>query len=80
MHLRSVLEDTRLLFGLFKLFSIMLVLVGLGFVDILLTGVVSSYGFDLQETYMLRSVEGDGEMKDLAGTYTSNWSKPHCEL
>lgn len=79
MHLRSVLEDTRLLFGLFKLFSIMLVLVGLGFVDVLPTGVVS-YVFDLQENYMLRSVEGDGEMKDLAGTYTSNWSKPHREL
>lgn len=34
VHLRSVLEDPRLLFGLFKLFSIMLGLVGLGFVDV----------------------------------------------
>ncbi|XP_057797688.1 two-pore potassium channel 3-like [Salvia miltiorrhiza] len=40
-----------------KLFSIMFVLVGFGFIDILLTGMVS-YMLDLQENYLLRSIKG----------------------
>ncbi|KAI4372041.1 hypothetical protein MLD38_010326 [Melastoma candidum] len=39
-----------------KLFSILFVLIGFGFVDILLTGMVS-YVLDLQESYLLRNVK-----------------------
>lgn len=39
-----------------KLFSIMFVLVGFGFIDILLTGMVS-YMLDLQENYLLRTIK-----------------------
>ncbi|NP_001312521.1 two-pore potassium channel 3-like [Nicotiana tabacum] len=39
-----------------KLFSILFVLVGFGFIDILLTGMVS-YVLDLQENYLLRSIK-----------------------
>lgn len=46
-----------------KLFSIMFVLVGFGFIDILLSGMVS-YVLDLQENYLLRSVKGVGEKKE----------------
>ncbi|XP_027087807.1 two-pore potassium channel 3 isoform X1 [Coffea arabica] len=42
-----------------KLFSIMFVLVGFGFVDILLTGMVS-YVLDLQENYLLRTLKNGG--------------------
>ncbi|XP_010243698.1 PREDICTED: two-pore potassium channel 3-like isoform X1 [Nelumbo nucifera] len=42
-----------------KVFSIMFVLVGFGFVDILLTGMVS-YVLDLQESMLLRAVKGGG--------------------
>lgn len=42
-----------------KLFSIMFVLVGFGFIDILLTGMVS-YVLDLQETYLLKTIKGGG--------------------
>ncbi|KAF8408962.1 hypothetical protein HHK36_005032 [Tetracentron sinense] len=42
-----------------KLFSIMFVLVGFGFIDILLTGMVS-YVLDLQENLLLRTVKGGG--------------------
>ncbi|XP_051136230.1 two-pore potassium channel 3-like isoform X2 [Andrographis paniculata] len=42
-----------------KLFSITFVLVGFGFIDILLTGVVS-YMLDLQENYLLRTIKGSG--------------------
>ncbi|KAM5587758.1 two-pore potassium channel 3-like [Rosa sericea] len=45
-----------------KLFSIMFVLVGFGFIDILLSGMVA-YVLDLQESYLLRSVKGVGEKK-----------------
>ncbi|XP_042040117.1 LOW QUALITY PROTEIN: two-pore potassium channel 3-like [Salvia splendens] len=38
-----------------KLFSVLFVLVGFGFIDILLTGMVS-YVLDLQENYLLRSI------------------------
>ncbi|KAI6703499.1 hypothetical protein NL676_012635 [Syzygium grande] len=62
-----------------KLFSIMFVLVGFGFVDILLTGMVS-YVLDLQENYMLRSVKGDGEKKDLAGTYIFDLKKGRMRI
>ncbi|CAN1847137.1 Two-pore potassium channel 3 [Linum perenne] len=40
-----------------KLFSVLFVLVGFGFIDILLSGMVS-YVLDLQETYLLRNVGG----------------------
>lgn len=43
-----------------KLFSILFVLVGFGFIDILLSGMVS-YVLDLQESHMLRAVKGRGE-------------------
>ncbi|XP_068323533.1 two-pore potassium channel 3-like [Pyrus communis] len=46
-----------------KLFSIAFVLVGFGFVDILLSGMVS-YVLDLQENYFLRSLKGVGEKKE----------------
>ncbi|XP_030547329.1 two-pore potassium channel 3-like [Rhodamnia argentea] len=62
-----------------KLFSIMFVLVGFGFVDILLTGMVS-YVLDLQENYMLRSVKSDGEKKDLAGTYIFDLKKGRMRI
>ncbi|MCD9559041.1 cAMP-dependent protein kinase catalytic subunit tpk3 [Datura stramonium] len=39
-----------------KLFSILFVLVGFGFIDILLSGMVS-YVLDLQENYLLRSIK-----------------------
>ncbi|KAM7500637.1 hypothetical protein LguiA_025051 [Lonicera macranthoides] len=42
-----------------KLFSIMFVLVGFGFIDILLSGMVS-YMLDLQENYLLKTVKGTG--------------------
>ncbi|CAN0853874.1 Two-pore potassium channel 3 [Linum grandiflorum] len=40
-----------------KLFAVLFVLVGFGFIDILLSGMVS-YVLDLQESYLLRSVGG----------------------
>ncbi|XP_043700570.1 two-pore potassium channel 3-like [Telopea speciosissima] len=43
-----------------KLFSIMFVLVGFGFIDILLTGMVS-YVLDLQESLLLSTVKGTGK-------------------
>ncbi|KAL6282578.1 hypothetical protein ACE6H2_013507 [Prunus campanulata] len=46
-----------------KLFSIMFVLVGFGFIDILLSGMVS-YVLDLQENYLLRSLKSVGEKKE----------------
>ncbi|PIN23438.1 Tandem pore domain K+ channel [Handroanthus impetiginosus] len=42
-----------------KLFSITFVLVGFGFIDILLTGMVG-YMLDLQENYLLRTIKGGG--------------------
>ncbi|TXG47822.1 hypothetical protein EZV62_027116 [Acer yangbiense] len=41
-----------------KLFSILFVLVGFGFIDILLSGMVS-YVLDLQENYLLRTIKGN---------------------
>ncbi|KAL2343686.1 hypothetical protein Fmac_004971 [Flemingia macrophylla] len=46
-----------------KLFSILFVLVGFGFIDILLSGMVS-YVLDLQESHMLRAVKGRRGEKD----------------
>ncbi|KAM0052092.1 putative Two pore domain potassium channel, EF-Hand 1, calcium-binding protein [Helianthus debilis subsp. tardiflorus] len=46
-----------------KLFSIMFVLVGFGFIDILLSGMVS-YVLDLQETHLLRSLKHGGHDVD----------------
>lgn len=43
-----------------KIFSILFVLVGFGFIDILLSGMVS-YVLDLQENHLLRVVKGRGE-------------------
>ncbi|OIW00780.1 hypothetical protein TanjilG_22279 [Lupinus angustifolius] len=43
-----------------KLFAILFVLVGFGFIDILLSGMVS-YVLDLQENHLLRAVKGKGE-------------------
>ncbi|KAJ7947151.1 Two-pore potassium channel like [Quillaja saponaria] len=43
-----------------KLFSITFVLVGFGFIDILLTGMVS-YVLDLQENYLLSTLKSKGE-------------------
>ncbi|KAI3456059.1 hypothetical protein Pfo_012722 [Paulownia fortunei] len=42
-----------------KLFSITFVLVGFGFIDILLSGMVS-YMLDLQENYLLKTIKGRG--------------------
>ncbi|KAL9232245.1 hypothetical protein vseg_007374 [Gypsophila vaccaria] len=47
-----------------KLFSILFVLVGFGFVDILLSGMVS-YVLDLQENYMLRMVKAGKQAKSV---------------
>ncbi|GLT52582.1 hypothetical protein SLA2020_259140 [Shorea laevis] len=46
-----------------KLFSILFVLVGFGFIDILLSGMVS-YVLDLQESYLLRTVTHEAGKKD----------------
>lgn len=43
-----------------KIFSILFVLIGFGFIDILLSGMVS-YVLDLQENHLLRTVKGRGE-------------------
>ncbi|CAM8915369.1 unnamed protein product [Rhodiola kirilowii] len=50
-----------------KLFSIMFVLVGFGFIDILMSGMVS-YVLDLQENYLLKTVKGDRGDRDAAGS------------
>lgn len=42
-----------------KIFSILFVLIGFGFIDILLSGMVS-YVLDLQENHLLRTVKGRG--------------------
>jgi potassium channel subfamily K len=42
-----------------KIFSILFVLIGFGFIDILLSGMVS-YVLDLQENHLLRAVKGRG--------------------
>ncbi|XP_059436427.1 two-pore potassium channel 3-like [Corylus avellana] len=61
-----------------KLFSIMFVLVGFGFIDILLTGMVS-YVLDLQESYLLKTVKGRGE-KDTARSYLVDVKKGRMRI
>jgi potassium channel subfamily K len=61
-----------------KLFSIMFVLVGFGFIDILLTGMVS-YVLDLQEGYLLRTVKGKGE-QDTARSYIVDVKKGRMRI
>lgn len=46
--------------ALTKLFSILFVLVGFGFIDILLSGMVS-YVLDLQESYLLKTIKSGGQ-------------------
>lgn len=61
-----------------KLFSILFVLVGFGFIDILLTGMVS-YVLDLQENHLLRNVKR-GTEKDSAGSYIIDVKKGRMRI
>ncbi|PSS28992.1 Two-pore potassium channel like [Actinidia chinensis var. chinensis] len=61
-----------------KLFSIMFVLVGFGFVDILLSGMVS-YMLDLQESYLLKTVKGGGA-RDNPGSYIIDVKKGRMRI
>ncbi|XP_058196094.1 two-pore potassium channel 3-like isoform X1 [Rhododendron vialii] len=61
-----------------KLFSIMFVLVGFGFIDILLSGMVS-YMLDLQENYLLRNVEGVGD-RDRRGSIMFDLKKGRMRI
>lgn len=61
-----------------KLFSITFVLVGFGFIDILLTGMVS-YVLDLQENYLLRTVKSRGE-KDTPRSYIVDVKKGRMRI
>ncbi|KAL6991389.1 hypothetical protein U1Q18_009502 [Sarracenia purpurea var. burkii] len=61
-----------------KMFSVMFVLVGFGFVDILLSGMVS-YVLDLQESYLLRAVKGRGEMGN-PGSYIVDVKKGRMRI
>ncbi|KAK9267553.1 hypothetical protein L1049_009981 [Liquidambar formosana] len=61
-----------------KLFSIMFVLVGFGFIDILLTGMVS-YMLDLQENYLLRTVKGEGG-RDKGASYIIDVKKGRMRI
>lgn len=65
-----------------KLFSIMFVLVGFGFIDILLSGMVS-YVLDLQESYLLRAMikERPGEKEAAgAGAYIFDMKKGRMRI
>lgn len=64
-----------------KVFSILFVLVGFGFVDILLSGMVS-YVLDLQESYLLRGVKKDhvGEKKEHKNSYIIDWKKGRMRI
>ncbi|KAB2078223.1 hypothetical protein ES319_A06G147300v1 [Gossypium barbadense] len=62
-----------------KLFSILFVLVGFGFIDILLSGMVS-YVLDLQESYLLRTVEHEGQKKDSARSYIIDVKKGRMRI
>ncbi|KAJ4703795.1 Two-pore potassium channel like [Melia azedarach] len=61
-----------------KLFSILFVLVGFGFIDILLTGMVS-YVLDLQENYLLRTIKNGGE-KETPGSYIVDVKKGRMRI
>ncbi|XVE88333.1 hypothetical protein DITRI_Ditri19aG0061400 [Diplodiscus trichospermus] len=62
-----------------KLFSILFVLVGFGFIDILLSGMVS-YVLDLQENYLLRTVQHEGKKKDSAKSYIIDVKKGRMRI
>ncbi|XP_059669179.1 two-pore potassium channel 3-like [Cornus florida] len=62
-----------------KLFSIMFVLVGFGFVDILLTGMVS-YVLDLQENYLLRTVKAGGDHNNMPRSYIIDVKKGRMRI
>ncbi|XP_062094470.1 two-pore potassium channel 3-like isoform X2 [Humulus lupulus] len=63
-----------------KLFSVLFVLVGFGFVDILLSGMVS-YVLDLQESHLLSSVKGVGEKKkENARSYIIDFKKGRMRI
>ncbi|CAK7350268.1 unnamed protein product [Dovyalis caffra] len=61
-----------------KLFSIFFVLIGFGFVDILLSGMVS-YVLDLQESHLLRNVKR-GVEKESAGSYIIDVKKGRMRI
>ncbi|XP_022715625.1 two-pore potassium channel 3-like [Durio zibethinus] len=62
-----------------KLFSILFVLVGFGFIDILLSGMVS-YVLDLQENYLLRTVQDEGKKRDSARSYIIDVKKGRMRI
>ncbi|KAK0579722.1 hypothetical protein LWI29_030404 [Acer saccharum] len=63
-----------------KLFSILFVLVGFGFIDILLSGMVS-YVLDLQENYLLRTIKGNtGAEKESPGWYIIDVKKGRMRI
>ncbi|KAG5235214.1 two-pore potassium channel [Salix suchowensis] len=61
-----------------KLFSILFVLVGFGFIDILLSGMVG-YVLDLQESHLLRNVKRGAEKKS-AGSYIIDVKKGRMRI
>ncbi|KAJ6965819.1 two-pore potassium channel 3-like [Populus alba x Populus x berolinensis] len=61
-----------------KLFSIFFVLIGFGFVDILLSGMVS-YVLDLQESHLLRNVKR-GVQRESAGSYIIDVKKGRMRI
>ncbi|XVE51558.1 hypothetical protein DITRI_Ditri02bG0051600 [Diplodiscus trichospermus] len=62
-----------------KLFSILFVLVGFGFIDILLSGMVS-YVLDLQENYLLKTVQHEGQKTDSARSYIIDVKKGRMRI
>ncbi|KAK8612845.1 hypothetical protein V6N13_092949 [Hibiscus sabdariffa] len=62
-----------------KLFSILFVLVGFGFIDILMSAMVC-YVLDLQENYLLRTVEHEGQKKDSARSYIIDVKKGRMRI
>ncbi|XP_030552936.1 two-pore potassium channel 3-like [Rhodamnia argentea] len=62
-----------------KMFSIMFVLVGFGFIDILLSAMVS-YVLDLQESYLLRAAQDRKENKDSGGSYLIDLKKGRMRI
>lgn len=64
-----------------KLFSVLFVLVGFGFIDILLSGMVS-YVLDLQESYLLKGVKEDvsGERNEHKNSYIIDWKKGRMRI
>ncbi|XP_040949775.1 two-pore potassium channel 3, partial [Gossypium hirsutum] len=62
-----------------KLFSILFVLVGFGFIDMLLSGMIS-YVLDLQENYLLRTVQHGGQKKDSTRSYIIDVKKGRMRI